>query len=210
VGALQRERSALHADRRRDCRHVRSHRRRQHAHAARRGHGDARHHPAGRAQRPYRRRFLTHTGRESRLIWLIALERTLRGLLLLAAGIYLLAKAGANFGDIANHIAARLELDPQRPWIRHLVARLGRLRKHEVQLFGVLAIGYAALEITEGVGLFYRKRWAEWLTVIATSLLVPIEVYELVRHPSWLKAGGIVVNIAIVVYLVRVVRRKSG
>ena len=145
-----------------------------------------------------------------RLIWLIALERTLRGLLLLAAGIYLLAKSGANFGDIANHIAARLELDPQRPWIRHLVAKLGRLRKHEVQLFGVLAIGYAALEITEGVGLFYRKRWAEWLTVVATSLLVPIEVYELVRHPSWLKAGGIVVNIAIVAYLIRVVRRKSG
>jgi len=150
------------------------------------------------------------TESRGRLIWLIALERTLRGLLLLAAGIYLLAKSGANFGDIANHIAARLELDPQRPWIRHLVAKLGRLRKHEVQLFGVLAIGYAALEITEGVGLFYRKRWAEWLTVVATSLLVPIEVYELVRHPSWLKAGGIVVNIAIVAYLIRVVRRKSG
>ena len=119
-----------------------------------------------------------------RLIWLIALERTFRGVLLLAAGIYLLAKAGANFGDIANHIARRLELDPQRPWIRHLIDKLGHLRKHEVQLFGVLAIGYASLEITEGVGLFYRKRWAEWLTVVATSLLVPIEVYELVRHPS--------------------------
>jgi uncharacterized membrane protein (DUF2068 family) len=150
------------------------------------------------------------TESRGRLIWLIALERTLRGLLLLAAGVYLLAKSGANFGNIVNHIAARLELDPQRPWIRHLVARLGRLRKHEVQLFGVLAIGYAALEITEGVGLFYRKRWAEWLTVVATSLLVPIEVYELIRHPSWLKAGGIVVNIAIVAYLIRVVRRKSG
>jgi uncharacterized membrane protein (DUF2068 family) len=145
-----------------------------------------------------------------RLIWLIALERTLRGLLLLAAGIYLLAKAGANFGDIANHIAGRLELDPQRPWIRHLVAKLGHLKKHEVQLFGVLAIGYAALEVTEGVGLFYRKRWAEWLTVVATSLLVPFELSELARHPTPLKAAGIVVNIAIVAYLVRVVRRKSG
>jgi uncharacterized membrane protein (DUF2068 family) len=145
-----------------------------------------------------------------RLIWLIALERTLRGVLLLAAGIYLLVKSGANFGDIANHIARRLELDPNTPWIRHVIDKLGHLRKHQVRLFGALAIGYAALEITEGVGLFYRKRWAEWLTVVATSLLVPLEVYELVRHPSWLKAGGIVVNIAIVVYLVRVVRRKSG
>lgn len=145
-----------------------------------------------------------------RLIWLIALERTLRGLLLLAAGIYLLAKAGANFGDIANHVARRLELDPRRHFIRHVVAKLGRLKRHEVQFFGGVAIGYAALEITEGVGLFYRKRWAEWLTVIATSLLVPLESYELVRHPSALKAGGIAVNVLIVAYLVRVVRRKPG
>ena len=145
-----------------------------------------------------------------RLLWLIALERTLRGLLLVAAGIYLLARSGANFGDIANHIARRLELDPQRPFIRHIVTKLGHLKKHEVQLFGALALGYAALEITEGVGLFYRKRWAEWLTVVATSLLVPLEAYELVRHPSALKAGGIAVNVLIVAYLVRVVRRKSG
>jgi len=144
-----------------------------------------------------------------RLVWLIALERTLRGLLLLAAGGYLIAKAGANFGDIANHLARRLELDPQRPWIRHLVARLGRLRNHEVKLFGVAAIAYGMLELVEGGGLFARKRWAEWLTVIATSLLIPFEVYEVVRHPSWLKAVGIVVNVAIVIYLYRVVRRKG-
>ena len=45
--------------------------------------------------------------------------------------------------------------------------------------------------------------------MIATSLLVPLEAYELVRHPSWLKAGGIAANIAIVIYLYRVVRRRA-
>ena len=144
-----------------------------------------------------------------RLVWLIAAERTARGVLLVAAGIYLLAKSGSNFGSVANHLARRLELDPQRPFIRHLVAKLGHLKQHEVKLFGGLALGYAALEITEGVGLFYRRRWAEWLTVVATSLLVPLELYELVRHPSPLKAGGIAVNIVIVIYLYRVVRRKG-
>ena len=144
-----------------------------------------------------------------RLVWLIALERSLRGLVLVAAGIYLVAKAGSNFGDVANHLARRIELDPQRPWIRHLIAKLGRLRKHEVKVFGVGAIAYGVLELVEGGGLFYRKRWAEWLTVIATSLLVPLELYELVRHPSWLKAVGIAVNVAIVIYLYRVVRRRA-
>jgi uncharacterized membrane protein (DUF2068 family) len=145
-----------------------------------------------------------------RLIWLIALERSVRGVVLVAAGAYLLAKAGSNFGDIANHLAQRIELDPHRPFVRHLIDRLGRLSRHQVTLFGVAAIGYGVLEIVEGAGLFYRKRWAEWLTVIATSLLIPLELYELVRHPSWLKAGGIAVNVAIVVYLVRIVRRRSA
>ena len=92
-----------------------------------------------------------------RLVWLIAAERTLRGFLLVGAGIYLLARSGSDFGSIANHLARRLELDPQRPFIRHIVAKLGHLKQHEVKLFGALALGYAALEITEGVGLFYRS-----------------------------------------------------
>jgi uncharacterized membrane protein (DUF2068 family) len=146
---------------------------------------------------------------EGRLIWLVALERSVRGLVLVAAGIYLLANAGADLGSIANHLARRVELDPQRPFVRHLVAKLGGLSHHEVKLFGAGAVAYGVLELVEGGGLFLRKRWAEWLTVVATSLLVPFELYELVRRPSWLKAAGLAVNIAIVVYLVRVVRRKE-
>jgi uncharacterized membrane protein (DUF2068 family) len=147
--------------------------------------------------------------RGERLLPWIAAERTLRGLLLIAAGIYLLAHTGSNFGSIANHLARAIELDPRRPFIRHLVARLGRLRRHEIALFGAAALAYGGLELVEGGGLFLRKRWAEWLTVVATTLLIPVELYELIRKPSALKAGGLIVNVVIVLYLVRVVRRKD-
>jgi uncharacterized membrane protein (DUF2068 family) len=147
-------------------------------------------------------------GGGGRFLWLIAVERSLRGLLLLAAGIYLLANAGADFGSIANHLARAIELDPRRPFIKHLIAKAGGLQRHEVKLFGAGALAYGVLELVEGVGLLYRKRWAEWLTVVATSLLIPVELYELVRHVSALKAVGIAVNIVIVVYLYRVVSRK--
>ena len=110
---------------------------------------------------------------------------------------------------MANHLARAIELDPRRHFIKHLIAKAGNLKRHEVKLFGAGALAYGTLELVEGVGLFYRKRWAEWLTVVATSLLVPLEVYELGRHPSLLKAGGITVNIVIVVYLYRIVRRKG-
>jgi hypothetical protein len=61
----------------------------------------------------------------------------------------------------------------------------------------------------EDGGLFLRKRWAEWLSVVATTRLIPLELYELVRKPSALKGAGLIVNILIVLYLVRVVRRKG-
>ena len=127
-------------------------------------------------------------------------------MLLLAAGVYLLTHTGSDFGSIANHLARQIELDPRRHFIRHVTQRLSALGPGEVTLFGLGALGYGALELVEGVGLWLRQRWAEWLTVVATSLLVPLELYELVRHPSILKAGGLAVNVVIVVYLVRVVR----
>lgn len=133
----------------------------------------------------------------------------MRGLLLVGAGVYLIGHAGANFGSIANHVARSVELDPRRPFVRHLIARLGALRRHEVRVFGVGALGYGVLELVEGVGLWLEQRWAEWLTVVATSLLIPLEVYELVRRPTVLKAIGIAVNVLIVIYLIRVVRRRT-
>jgi uncharacterized membrane protein (DUF2068 family) len=149
------------------------------------------------------------SGHSDRLLPLVAAERALRGLILLGAGIYLLTHTGTNFGSTADRFARAIELDTHRPWVRHLIHRLGRLREHEVTLFGAGALAYGVLELVEGVGLFLRQRWAEWLTVVATALLVPFELYELVGKPTVLKAAGLAVNIAIVIYLIRVVRRRG-
>ena len=129
--------------------------------------------------------------------------------MLVAAGIYLLTHTGSDFGSIANHLARSVELDPTRGWVHHLVNRLHRLGTGEVTLFGLGALGYGALELVEGVGLWRRQRWAEWLTVLATSLLIPLELYELVHKPSTLKALGLLVNVVIVAYLVRVVGKHE-
>ena len=148
--------------------------------------------------------------RSGRLLPLIAAERTIRGALLVAAGIYLLGHTGANLGSLANRLAQAIELNPHRPFIRHFVDKLGHLGRHTVMLFGIGAIAYGCLELVEGYGLFRRRRWAEWLTVIATALLIPLELYELIHRPSWLKAAGLAVNVLIVLYLLRVVRRNRA
>jgi uncharacterized membrane protein (DUF2068 family) len=147
--------------------------------------------------------------RRSRIVLrLIAAERAVRGLLLLAAGIYLLSHRHTDFGRLADHLARAVELDPRRPFIHRLIAHLHRLHASTIVLTGIAALGYGLLELVEGVGLWLDQLWAEYLTVIATSLLIPVEVYELVRKPSLLKAGGIVVNLAIVGYLAWNLRRR--
>ena len=142
------------------------------------------------------------------MIRLIAAERILRGLLLLVAGGYLLTHLGTDFGKIANHLAQRLELDTHRPWVRHIIDRLHRLHASTIVITGVAALGYGVLELVEGTGLWLDQLWAEYLTVIATSLLIPLELYELIHKPTLLKAGGITVNIAIVAYLVYALRKR--
>ena len=65
-----------------------------------------------------------------------------------------------------------------------MILRIGALDHNQITLIGAGAIAYGLLEVVEGVGRWLRKRWAEWLTVIATSLLVPFEIYELIQKLS--------------------------
>ena len=143
-----------------------------------------------------------------RVLRLIALERIVRGVLLLVAGLYLFFHLHSDFGRLADHAIRAIELDPRRPFLRHIVDYLHHLRASQLRVAAIGAVGYGVLELVEGTGLWLDKLWAEYLTVIATSLLVPLELYELIRRPSALKAGGLLVNIAIVVYLAYLLRRR--
>jgi uncharacterized membrane protein (DUF2068 family) len=148
--------------------------------------------------------------RSRRVLRLIAAERIVRGVLLLAAGIYLLFNVNSDFGRLAERVLRAIDLDPRRPLFHRFIAYLHHLHASEVRIAALFALGYGALELVEGTGLWLDQLWAEYLTVIATSLLIPFELYELVRHPSVLKAGGLAVNIAIVAYLVHLLRRRRA
>jgi uncharacterized membrane protein (DUF2068 family) len=68
-----------------------------------------------------------------------------------------------------------------------------------------LAVGlavYALIELTEGVGLWRGKRWGEYFAMVATSVFLPYEVYDLTVKITWLRAGALVINLLLVVYLV--------
>lgn len=146
--------------------------------------------------------------RSRRVLRLIGLERIVRGALLLGAGVYLLFHLNSDFGRLGERVMRAIELDPRRPFLHRIVAYLHHLHASELRVAAVFAFGYGLLELVEGTGLWLDKLWAEYLTVVATSLLIPLELYELVRHPTALKAGGLVVNGLIVAYLVHLLRRR--
>jgi len=147
-------------------------------------------------------------GQSRLVIRLIAAERLIRGVLLVIAGVYLVTHSHNDYGRLADRLIRAVELDPRRPFIHRIVLRLHKLHASTVLITGIAALFYGVLETVEGTGLWLEKLWAEWLTVIATSILIPLELYELVHKPSLLKAAGIAVNIAIVGYLAWRLRRR--
>ena len=72
-----------------------------------------------------------------------------------------------------------------------------------------MTVGTRSVFLVEGVGLMLRRGWAEVLTTVITVSFIPLEIYELVKHESWMKIGVILVNALIVVYLVRRLRREG-
>jgi uncharacterized membrane protein (DUF2068 family) len=74
--------------------------------------------------------------------------------------------------------------------------------KHSTLLIVAIALlAYALIEIVEGVGLWMTRRWAEYLTVVATAAFLPLEIYELTEKVSWIKIGTLVLNILAVLYI---------
>ena len=125
------------------------------------------------------------------------------------AGVYLLFNLNSDFGRLAERVIRAIELDPTATVSCTASSRyLHHLHASELRIAAIVALGYGALELVEGTGLWLDQLWAEYLTVIATSLLIPFELYELVHRPSVWKAGGIIVNVAIVGYLAQLLRRR--
>jgi uncharacterized membrane protein (DUF2068 family) len=150
-------------------------------------------------------------GRKLAVLRLLAIERIGRGLLLLlaAAAIWRLASSHTQVAAwLGGLIRAAQPLGRQLGWDvgrSQLLAEAQRLLGHSGRTFttaALLVAGYAVLQLVEGAGLWAARRWAEYLAAVATSLFVPLEVYELVHHPTVLKAVALVINVAAVLYLV--------
>ncbi len=108
-----------------------------------------------------------------------------------------------NFNQLV-HWLQHLSLAGSNSLRWQLVGALRAMGPSKFVAIGSVALAYAALFATEGIGLWLRKYWAEWFTVIATGSLIPLELYETLLHFGWIKLATLLANVAIVAYLMRV------
>jgi uncharacterized membrane protein (DUF2068 family) len=143
-------------------------------------------------------------GEHDAFIKVIIIERIIKAIVLvaLAIGLLVAGRTGALTGW-AQYAQDQLNLEAGRSFIVQLLFRVvvyvGTFS--HTTLLALAAIVYALLEGTEGVGLAMRRRWAEYLTVIATGILIPYEAYEVIHRVTLFKVGALLLNVAVVGYL---------
>jgi uncharacterized membrane protein (DUF2068 family) len=95
---------------------------------------------------------------------------------------------------------------------RHVVAFLARLDKvtdNQLRELSGITFAVAGMFVTQGTGLLLQQQWAKYLTVCVTGFLVPVEIFESIKHFGWLKIGLLVVNIAVVAFLIANLMREK-
>jgi uncharacterized membrane protein (DUF2068 family) len=144
------------------------------------------------------------------LVRLIAAFKLVKAVLLIAAGIGAFKLLHKNIGDVLEHWVRSVRLDPGNHLIDASIGKAANLNPHQIEKLGLGSFLYAGLFSTEGTGLWMLKRWAEWLTIVITGSLVPIEIYEIHHHPSAVKWAVLALNVAIVLYLVYRIRCRPA
>jgi uncharacterized membrane protein (DUF2068 family) len=149
--------------------------------------------------------------RDAVILRLLAVERGVRALLVLAAayGIWRFR---------AHHNAVQQAFNEDLPLLRPIAEKLHfnlddssmvhtirSVIEARTSILAAVAIGllvYGILQLIEAVGLWLLKRWGEYFAVVATSLGIPIEIYELVEKITVIRIGALIINVAAVIYLV--------
>jgi uncharacterized membrane protein (DUF2068 family) len=148
--------------------------------------------------------------RSAFILRLLAVERWVRGVIVVLLGFAVLKLKSTR---VSLQELFDRDLRSLRPFFDQIhfnvsdsstirsIEKVLHARSSTLTVVGLALLGYGALQIVEGVGLWSLKRWGEYVAVVGTTAFVPLEVYELTEKATWLKAVVLAVNVAAVVYL---------
>ena len=145
-----------------------------------------------------------HTGMAA-----IAVFKLFKAALLLLVGFGLLELMHADIASVFSLLLESLHINTDTRLVHALMLKVDALQPHSILIAGAISLGYAALLLAEGIGLWLELSWAAYLTVVSTSALVPFEVYEIIERVTLPRIILLAVNLVIVLYLLKQLKRHT-
>jgi uncharacterized membrane protein (DUF2068 family) len=140
--------------------------------------------------------------RHDRWLIIIGAFKILEGLLFVLLGLGVVRLLHRDMGDMLLRAALALRLDPESHFVNILLDKVQLLTPHKMRLISAGIFLKAGLDFVEGIGLALEKTWAEWLTIGLTASFLPWEIFEIIRHFTWVKVGVTLINVLVLLYLV--------
>jgi uncharacterized membrane protein (DUF2068 family) len=148
--------------------------------------------------------------RDALILRLLAVERFVKGVFVLAAGYGIIRFRGSRDAverafhediPLLKPFTDKIGWNPENSAVVETIRRVVEAQSDTLLWAGIALLLYGVLQLAEGTGLWLLKRWGEYFALIATSLGLPIEIYELTERLTWFRVGALVINLAAVVYL---------
>lgn len=141
--------------------------------------------------------------KHSLFLKIIIVEKLLLGVLFAALSFSMLTLLNKDMMVFTDQLLVYLNLDIEKDYVQDIVDWLTNIKGGTIVGISAGMFLLSSLNLMEAYGLHMRRRWAEWLTVIATSLFIPLELYEVIQQQTMVRIGALVINIAIVYYLAK-------
>lgn len=140
----------------------------------------------------------------------VALTEAAKGVLVLLAGFGVMAFIHRDLQGLAESLVRHAHLNPASHYPRIFIDAMARAHDLRLGRLAALSFLYVALRFVEAYGLWCRKRWAEWLAALSGGVYLPLELYELARKPTVVKAVVLLVNVVVVAVMVRALAARRN
>lgn len=148
--------------------------------------------------------------RSSHARWIIAIGvfKLLQATLFILLGIGAIRLLHKDLMDLAEHFILAMRFDPEGHFVSLVLEKVALIDPHRLKQISAVVFAIAGLDLIEGLGLVLEKAWAEYVTLVLTASFLPWEFFEIMRHATWIRVVLLVINLAVVVYLLYYVRQR--
>lgn len=147
--------------------------------------------------------------RHNRWLILIAIFKLAQALLFILVGFGALRLLHKNVGDLLQGLVDHLRFNPESHLVIFILNKALLVDDHLLRRISAVVFVYAGLGLTEGIGLYLERTWAEYMTLIITASFLPLEGYEVFHRITPIRVGLLVINFLVFLYLLKMVVERA-